>query len=90
MDDKPDNIDQPYLTVKELALRWRTTPNAIRIMRHRRRGPISFKIGNRVLFLLDSVEAHEKGLQAADSRHNFELDPTRKPVEMRGPRRPAA
>lgn len=91
MDDRPATVEEPYLTTAELARRWKTTPNAILILRHRRRAPRSFKRGNRVLFPLAEVEAHEKGLQAADSRHNTELDPTHRPVEMRVPvQRPAA
>jgi hypothetical protein len=90
MDDSAATPEATYLTTKELALRWKTTRNAILIMRHKRRGPVSFKRGNRVLFEIAEVEAYEASLKAADSRHNTELDPTRKPVEMRGQQRPAA
>lgn len=87
MNDNATTVEQPYLTVKELALRWRTTPNAIRILRHRRRAPEGFLRGGKVFFELAAVEAYENELKAADSRHNTQLDPTSKPVEMRGPRR---
>jgi hypothetical protein len=91
MNDSAATVEQPYLTVKELALRWKTSPNAIRIARHRRRAPEGFLRGGKVLFELAAVEAFEAELKAADSRHNTELDPTKKPVEMRGQRRrPAA
>jgi hypothetical protein len=80
----------PYLTIEELADRWHTTPNAIRIRRHRRTAPPGYREGARLLFPLSGVEAHEAARQAADSRFNTDLDPTRKPVRGRNSRRRTA
>ncbi len=79
----PDSTDGTYLTVKQLADRWHTTKNAIYIRRHKRTAPPGYQEGRRLLFPLAEVEAHERQKQAADSRFNTTLDPTRKPVEAR-------
>jgi hypothetical protein len=70
-------LESPYLTVNQLAKRWHKTPNAIRIMRHRRQGPDSFKHRGRVLFEWVVVLAYEEAQMTSDSRTNSDLDPTR-------------
>lgn len=78
--------ESPHLTVKQLAKRWHTTPQAIYMMRHRRKAPRGFKRGRELLFPLAGVEAHEAASQAADPK-SPELDPTRCAPEPSRPRR---
>lgn len=92
MNEDPELPEGPHLTTKELGKRWgNKTPNAIHILRHRRRAPKGFRVGGILLFPLAEVEAFERAKQEADSRFNTELDPTAKPVEARrAPRRRTA
>jgi hypothetical protein len=60
---KPEPVN---LTTEELALRLRTSPNAIRIMHTRGTGPESFKRGNRRLYPLPAIEAWERDRTGAD------------------------
>jgi hypothetical protein len=48
-----------FLTVEELAERWRTTPCGIHNLRHRGTAPIAHRLGRRTLFRLADVEAFE-------------------------------
>ena len=52
----------PHLTVKDLAERLHTTPNAIYILNSRGKGPKRIRTGSRrgLLFRLSDVEAWEK------------------------------
>lgn len=80
MNETPAAEVSPYLTVKQLARRFHTTPNAIYTARSRRRRfPRGFKNGKQVLFPISEVEAYERENQQADSRFNPALDPTRVP-----------
>lgn len=90
MSEQPERPPGPYLNTEELADRWRRTPNAIRILRHRRRAPKGYLDGGKLLFPLADVEAFEAARQAVDSRFNTALDPTKKPIEARSSRRRAA
>jgi hypothetical protein len=83
MSDEPALPDGTYLTVDQLADRWHTTPNAIYLRRHKRTAPPGYMEGKRILFPLADVEAHERQKQAADSRFNTALDPTKKPIQAR-------
>ena len=84
MNDQPDIPAGPHLTAEELGARWGgKTANAIIILRHRRRAPKGFRCGGKILFPLAEVEAFEAAKQAADSRFNTALDPTKKPVQAR-------
>lgn len=87
---------EPYLTVKELAVRWKTTPNAIRIMRHRRKGPRSYKFRGQVRFPVAEIVAYETEAPKQDSRWNTDLDPTKckadrtkRPARKRAASKPA-
>lgn len=80
---------EPYLTTKELAARWRRSPNALRIMRHRRQGPRSYRFGREVRWPLAEIEAYEAAAREADSRWNTDLDPTKRKAESHRPKRPA-
>jgi len=44
-----ENLSE-FLTVEELAERWRTTPAGIHNMRHRGNAPRAHRLGKRVLF----------------------------------------
>lgn len=46
-----------YLTTEELAELLRTTPETCRYWRHIGKGPASFKVGRRVLYAVEDVEA---------------------------------
>lgn len=46
-----------YLTTEEVAELLRTTPETCRYWRHIGKGPASFKVGRRVLYAADDVEA---------------------------------
>lgn len=78
--------DEPtYLTVQDLAKRWRTTPQAIYNRRHRRQAPRGFRSGRDVLFPLADVLAFENALLDADPKSPAN-DPTLRPPETRLPR----
>lgn len=57
----------PYITTKELADILRTTPNAVRIMRHRGAAPAGFRRGRQVLFNRSVVQAWLAAQEAADA-----------------------
>lgn len=46
-----------YLTTEETAQLLRTSPETIRYWRHIHKGPASFKVGRRVLYAAEDVEA---------------------------------
>ena len=46
-----------YLTTEEVAAQLRTTPETVRYWRHIRKGPKSFKVGRRVLYAREDVDA---------------------------------
>jgi hypothetical protein len=48
------------LTTEEVAQRFRTSPETVRFWRHSGKGPRSFKVGKRVLYALEDVEAWER------------------------------
>lgn len=60
------NTVSPFMTTKELASVLRTTPNAVRIMRHRGLGPSGFRRGRQVLYRRTAVDAWLASKEAAD------------------------
>jgi len=46
-----------YLTTVEVAVKCRTSPETVRYWRNLRKGPKSFKLGRRVLYAVEDVEA---------------------------------
>ena len=54
-----------YLTTGDVAELLRTTPETVRYWRHIKSGPASFKIGRRVLYDPDVVQAFIDAAQAA-------------------------
>jgi len=56
----------PFLPQYELAKRWSLSPRTLERWRWARRGPAFVKLGGRVLYRMEDVEAFE----AAQVRHN--------------------
>jgi excisionase family DNA binding protein len=50
-------MEQRLLTIAEVADLCRTTPDTVRYWRYSGHGPKSFRLGRRVLFKLEDVEA---------------------------------
>ena len=55
---------QEYMTTGEVADKLRTSPETVRFWRHVGKGPRSFKVGRRVLYAAEDVEAF-----IAEARH---------------------
>jgi len=53
-------MQTPFLTPEILANRWSINPNTLSQWRWNGRGPLFVKIGRRVLYRLEDVEAFEK------------------------------
>lgn len=57
--------EQPdYLNTDEIAARYRTTPGTVRYWRHIGYGPQGVKLGARVLYPRENVEAFDRILKA--------------------------
>jgi predicted DNA-binding transcriptional regulator AlpA len=54
-----------YLTLTEVAERYRTTPATVRYWRHCGRGPRGVRIGTRVLYPLSEIERFDRELLAS-------------------------
>lgn len=50
--------DSPFMTTEEVAAYGRTAPESVRWWRHKGIGPASFKVGRRVLYRREDVEAY--------------------------------
>lgn len=55
-----------YLTTAEVADELRTSPETVRFWRHVGKGPLSFKVGRRVLYARDDVDAFIAAARSAD------------------------
>jgi excisionase family DNA binding protein len=55
-----------YLTTAEVAETLRTSPETVRFWRQVGRGPKSFKVGRRVLYAAEDVEAFIAAARAGD------------------------
>lgn len=51
------SMAERYLTTEEVANMLRTSPETVRFWRHAHKGPKSFKVGRRVLYAAEDVEA---------------------------------
>lgn len=58
-----------YLTVEEVAERFRTTPATVRFWRNTGVGPKGTRFGRRVLYTPADVEAWEAQLRQAEEEH---------------------
>jgi DNA-binding transcriptional MerR regulator len=56
------DMSRRFLTTAEVAERFRTSPETLRYWRYVGRGPQSFKLGRRVLYTEEAVEAFETRL----------------------------
>lgn len=56
-----------FMTTKEVADLLRTSPETVRYWRHIGKGPKSFKVGRRVLYAREDVEAYLKAAREAAS-----------------------
>lgn len=54
------------MTTAELAVHARTTPATVRYWRHKGTGPAALKVGRRVLYRVQDVEAWLDSLRAAE------------------------
>jgi hypothetical protein len=54
-----------YMTTQEVVALCRTSPETIRFWRYVGKGPASFKVGRKVLYDADAVEAWLKEVQQA-------------------------
>lgn len=81
----PPDEGAPHLTTKQLAKRWQTTPQAIRLARHRGRAPKGFKRSagrtSPVLFPLSEVEKFEAARMAEDRPSRRGTTPEHRPPE---------
>lgn len=68
-----DNTAQKYMTTNEVADLLRTSPETIRFWRHTGKGPKSFKVGRRVLYAVEDVEAYV-GAAREVGHHPKQLD----------------
>ena len=50
-------MNTEYLTTEELAQRLRMAPQTLRAWRHAHKGPASLKLGGKVLYAVEDVEA---------------------------------
>lgn len=86
---EPEAPHSPVLPLNEAARYVGRTPNALKVMRHRRRGPRGFVHEGRLMYFQADLDAWLAEGAAADPRFNRE-DPTCKPVEASRPRRTTA
>ncbi|MEU2513233.1 helix-turn-helix domain-containing protein [Streptomyces syringium] len=77
-------ITKAVLTTEEAAMYLGVAPSTLRTWRHRRVGPPSFRVGSKVVYRLNSLDAYLTECELADSRSNPDLDPRN--IDMR-PRR---
>ena len=61
-------IADEFLTVAELAARWKKKPEAVYWMRSRGQGPPAVRAGNELRFRLDEVRSWEDAQAARDAR----------------------
>jgi hypothetical protein len=76
MKPQPPTPESPVLTLAQAASYTGRTKNALKILRHRRRGPKSFLQDGRLYYYRADVDAWLAAGAAADSRHNTSLAPT--------------
>ena len=59
-------MEDPFITPKELANRWRMTEQTLANWRNEKRGPPFFKVSNRVLYRIGDVELYEMNCPHTD------------------------
>jgi hypothetical protein len=83
-EDATATTASPVMNNKAAAQYLGRTPNALRILRHRRRGPKSFIKDGQIWYFVADLDAWLNEAAQADSRFNPDLDPTRVPPQARG------
>lgn len=73
----------PVMDLDETAAYTRRSKNALRILRHRGRGPRSFLIEGQIHYYRADVEAWIAERASVDKHFNAALDPVKRPVERR-------
>lgn len=70
-------VGRSFLGVQEAAVYLGLSPRTLYVWRHRRQGPLSFRMGarGRVTYRLDALDAWIREQELADSRSNPALDP---------------
>lgn len=86
---EPEAPHSPVKTLKDAAEYVGRTPGALKILRHRRRGPRGFVHEGRLMYFKADLDAWLQAGAAADPRFNGE-DPTCRPAEASRPRRTKA
>ncbi|WP_406431032.1 helix-turn-helix transcriptional regulator [Streptomyces sp. NBC_01589] len=77
----PPRYGNSFLNLHKAAEYLGLSPNTLYIWRHRRQGPPSFRMGQRVMYRVSALEAWVAQQERADSRSNPSLSPlNRKPV----------
>ena len=67
-----------YLTTAEVADLCRTSPETVRYWRHVNKGPKSFKLGRRVLYAVDDVEAWVRAKRDAQGANGVQFLPAQR------------
>ena len=84
---EPENPRSPVLPLEDAARYVGRTPNAMRILRHRHRGPKCFLQDGRLMYYVVHLNEWLAEAAAADPRFNPALDPTRVPPQAKRPRK---
>ncbi|WP_445520539.1 DNA-binding protein [Streptomyces sp. NEAU-174] len=87
MSAQSPHLASPVMNTKQAAAYVHRTPNAMKILRHRRKGPKSFEQGGRIYYYVAELDRWLAAGAASDSRSNAELDPTTQAPEARPSRR---
>lgn len=73
-------IAAAFLSLPKAAAYLGISPNTLYVWRHRRQGPPSFRMGQRVMYRVTALESWVTDQEMADSRSNLSLSPlSRKP-----------
>jgi hypothetical protein len=68
------NFDNSFFTPRQLAQLWHISEKTLERWRMHGRGPIYYKIGGRVLYGMDQVQAHERHCMCLATHGNFPPD----------------
>lgn len=73
----------PVMDLEETAAYTKRSKNALRILRHRDRGPRSFLVEGQIHYYRVDVEAWIAEHASRDKHFNADLDPVKRPIERR-------
>lgn len=79
--------ESPVLTLRETARYVRRSENALKLLRHKGRGPAGFLQEGRLMYFLADVDAWLASGAASDARYNPAISPTRVPAQASRPRK---